>query len=466
MTLPSLGSSSLQSFFRQSKLTDWLLCILGSLLSFRMYWQIGYELTRTQSRELLLNFSGLFLIYGIVVTRRWDKRWIKRWLGIGVAFRLLFLLSVPVLSDDYFRFIWDGRLAAAGYNPYLYLPSQVIHSAVAGEAHLDKLLFEGLNSPHYFTVYPPLNQLMFLLSAWIGGNEVQLSVILLRVFILLAEGGVIWLMFHPTKPTALPLKKANNRQWGLLYALNPLVIAELTGNLHFEAVTLFFVLLAVRWLERPLKADKYGVGSAIALGLGAAVKLVPLLFLPLFMKRLGFVKGIRYSLISGAVLGILFIPFFRWELVLNFAESLDLYFQKFEFNASFYYLFREAGYWLTGYNPIQVLGPLLSLATLTSLVWIAFQRRSFLEKMLYSLTVYFLLATTVHPWYITTLVGLGALTRRWYPVVWSALLPLTYVAYSSVPYHENLRIAALEYILVLGCLCYEVFFKGLDWEAS
>ena len=440
--------------------------IVGGLLSLWMYRQIGYKLARTQSGELLLNFGGLFLIYGLVITRRWDEGGIKRWIGISIGFRLLFLLSIPVLSDDYFRFIWDGRLAAAGYNPYLYLPSQVLHSPLAAEAQLDKILFEGLNSPHYFTVYPPLNQLMFGLSAWVAGGNVLLSVVVLRLFILSAEVGVIWLMYYPIKPGTLSLKKARNRQGVLLYALNPLVVVELTGNLHFEAVTLFFVLLAVRWVERPLKRDTYGVGSAVALGLGAAVKLVPLLFLPLFIKRLGLVKGIRYSCITGSVLLVLFLPFFSKELVLNFAASLDLYFQKFEFNASFYYLLREAGFWLTGYNLIHVLGPLLSLATVTSLVWITFQRRSFLEKMLFSLTVYFLLATTVHPWYITALVGFGTLTGLWYPVVWSALLPLTYVAYSSIPYHENLRIVGLEYILVIGCLCYEVLLKGIDWDAS
>lgn len=450
----------------QGDKAKWIQCVLFCLLSVLTYWLIGYRFIRTQSGELILSFGVLFLIYGLIISQKWDKLWVRRWLWIALGFRLLFLLAIPVLSDDYFRFIWDGRLLAAGYNPYLYLPSALIDSPIAADAQLDSVLFEGMNSPHYFTVYPPLNQMMFGLAAWLAGGNTLLTVVLLRSFIVLAEAGIFWLMMYPSKSVNPVINKKKGGQFALIYALNPLVIVELTGNLHFEAVTLFFVLLAVRWLNTPFQGDKYYIASAVALGLGVAVKLLPLLFLPLFVKRLGIKKGLIYSAITGSVLLVLFLPFLSLELFLNFGKSLDLYFQKFEFNASFYYLLRELGYWLTGYNIIQQLGPFLSLITLISIVLIALQRRSFLEKMLFSLTVYFLLATTIHPWYITTLVAFGALTGRWYPILWSTLLPLTYVAYSSIPYHENLRVVGLEYILVLGCLCYEVFLKGLDWEAS
>jgi alpha-1,6-mannosyltransferase len=453
------------TLFQDDK-SKWIQCVLFCLGSVLAYWLIGYQFIRTQSAELILSFGVLFLIYGLIISQKWDELWVRRWLWIALGFRLLFLIAVPVLSDDYFRFIWDGRLVAAGYNPYLYLPSALIDSSIAADAQLDSVLFKGMNSPDYFTVYPPLNQIMFGLATWLAGGHTLLTVVWLRILIILAEAGIFWLMMYPSKSVSPLIHKNKRPQFALTYALNPLVIIELAGNLHFEAVTLFFVLLAVRWVNRPLQGDKYYSASAVALGLGAAVKLLPLLFLPLFIKRLGIRKGLIYSAITGGVLLVLFLPFISLELFFNFSKSLDLYFQKFEFNASFYYLLRELGYWLTGYNIIQQLGPFLSLITLFSIIWIVFQRRSFLEKMLFSLTVYFLLATTIHPWYITTLVAFGALTGRWYPVVWSALLPLTYIAYSCIPYHENLRVVALEYILVLGCLCYEVFLKGLDWEAS
>jgi len=69
--------------------------------------------------------------------------------GAAILFRVLLLFAPPLLSDDYFRFAWDGRLLAQGFNPYLYLPSTVIN-AVPG---LDEPLFQRLNSPQLLYLF-------------------------------------------------------------------------------------------------------------------------------------------------------------------------------------------------------------------------------------------------------------------------------------------------------------------------
>ena len=439
----------------------WLFFLIFCVLSATGHGLIGYCWSRSQIGELILTFAPLFLLYTIVILKQWPTKWIKRLMWVGVGLRLVFLMATPALSDDYFRFIWDGRLLASGYNPYLYLPSEILHTSIAKEANLTQALYEGLNSPHYFTVYPPLNQLIFGVAAWLGQGSVLISILVLRLFIIAAEVGSLCIMASFRWPKYL---QKSRREIVLVYALNPFVIMELVGNLHFEAVTLFFVLLALQGLMSLSKMPFQYPKSAVALGLGASVKLIPLIFLPLIVSRIGLLKGVKYSMITVGVVLVLFMPFMSEALFHNFGKSLDLYFQKFEFNASIYYLLREVGFWLTGYNVIQSLGPLLSLTTLVGVGWLALQRQNLLEKMLLALTLYFLLATTVHPWYITTLVALGAPTQRWYPVVWSALLPLTYVAYLSQPYQENSRIVTLEYLLVFGCLGYEFFVKGIDWE--
>lgn len=441
--------------------STWLFFLIFCVLSAIGHGLIGYCWSRSQIGELILTFAPLFLLYTIVILKQWPSKWIKRFIGVGVGLRIVFLIATPALSDDYFRFIWDGRLLASGYNPYLYLPSELVSTSIAKEVNLSQALYKGLNSPHYFTVYPPLNQLIFGIAAWLGRESVLVSIVVLRLFIIAAEIGNLWLMNSFRWPKYL---QKSRRGMVLVYALNPFVIMELVGNLHFEGVTLFFVLLAIRGLMSLPKVPYLYTKSAVALGLGASVKLIPLIFLPLIVGKIGLREGIKYSIITVGVVLALFIPFMSEALFHNFGKSLDLYFQKFEFNASVYYLLREVGFWLTGYNVIQSLGPLLSLTTLAGLSWLAFQRQNLLEKMLWTVTLYFLLATTVHPWYITTLVALGALTKHWYTVVWSALLPLTYVAYLSQPYQENLWIVALEYLLVFGCLGYEFFLKGIDWE--
>ena len=74
------------------------------------YGLVGYCWKRTQVGELILTFGALFLVYGLVISQKWDKLQTQKWIWSAMGFRVLLLFSVPTLSDDYFRFIWDGRL--------------------------------------------------------------------------------------------------------------------------------------------------------------------------------------------------------------------------------------------------------------------------------------------------------------------------------------------------------------------
>ncbi len=422
---------------------------------FRIGWLIGsaaayltlaYGVPRQQFGWLIGLLAGLFLGYGWVLNEKRggeETKWFDRFLfGSAIGFRLLFLLAPGQLSDDVYRFVWDGRFVAHGLNPYLYLPSQVLGTNVAHAAGLDKTLFQQLNSPHYFTVYPPVNQALFGLATWLSGGSLFWNVVWLRVPILLSEIGTLWLM------PKLLRRLGRNPNRALLYGLNPLVILELTGNLHFEAVMIFFVLLATWWLlEHPWMA------SAATLALAIGTKLLPLVLLPLIVRQLGWRKGVLYTALTGVLTVALFAPFASLELAQNVFSSLNLYFQKFEFNASVYYLLRTVGYWIKGYNTIERVGFWLSIATTLSILWIAFRRPkapgSVPIRVVATLTLYYALATTVHPWYITSLVAASVFTRFRYPLVWSALIPLSYGTYRTLPYRENLWLTALEYSLVL-----------------
>ena len=438
-------SAKLPQFFQKipAGLLFGLLVVLGVL----GYLLLGYFTLRTNFTQLISLFCALFGLYGLVLVWPWSQRYLQAWIGAAVGFRLLLLLVVPNLSDDYARFVWDGRLLAHGFNPYLYLPASLLNSPVLAQAGLNKALFDLLNSPQYFTVYPPLNQAFFGLAAWLSGQNLLLNIVFLRGFILVAELGTCWLLYSPKNPRRV-----------LIYALNPLVIIELTSNLHFEAVVIFFLILAFRWLQtRP-------VLSAGALALAIGTKLLPLLFLPLIVGQLGWRRAVVYCATLGLGIALLFWPFLSVELFQNMGKSLDLYFQKFEFNASLYYLARAIGFWYKGYNVIQTLGPALSLLAGLGIVWIGFSRwvgfgqnfQGLTSRALLSLLIYFLAATTVHPWYITTLVALCGFTVFRFPVVWSALLPLTYAAYAAVPFRENPWFLVLEY----GILS---IFVALEW---
>ncbi len=152
------------------------------------------------------------------------------------------------------------------------------------------------------------------------------------------------------------------------------------------------------------------------------------------LRRKEWKKSLTYLLISGVVFLVPFLFFFNQTILENISKSLDLYFRSFEFNASLYYLFREIGTFIMGYNPIATIGPFLGLTSISLILFFSWSPRlkfSLPERWLFVLTAYLLCATTVHPWYVVPLIALGSLTSFRFPIVWSAVLPLTYVAYQS-----------------------------------
>jgi hypothetical protein len=144
--------------------------------------------------------------------------------------------------------------------------------------------------------------------------------------------------------------------------------------------------------------------------------------------------------------------FVSQDLIENFGSSIDLYFRSFEFNASIYYLTREVGFWVVGYNVIQYIGPGLSLVTLLSVLAISLFRSrlkwNVFQVICVGLSIYFLLATTVHPWYIITLVGLAPLCGWRFPLLWSGVAILSYSHYAGGGFEENYFLITIEYIVL------------------
>ncbi len=410
---------------------------------------------------LLLLWSYSLRIRPILVNKPSDKGLSQhpdRFLfSSAVFFRLLLLLAIPALSDDYARFIWDGRLLLGGINPFRYLPVELMAGGVAPTFSPDPALYQRLNSPNYYTVYPPLNQALFALAAGFSPHSLLGSVVWLRTPILLAEIGSMWLM------VSLLRRAGRNPNLALLYALNPLVILELTGNVHFEAVMLFFVLSALWLWQRYDDTNRGALLSAGALALAICTKLLPVLLLPVIVATLGWQRGIRYSALVGGFTGLLFLPFFNLDMLRNMLESIDLYFRMFEFNASIYYLIRAVGYWLTGYNVLSKIGLWLSAITTVTLFFIAFSKKyPPAVRVLWMLTVYFAMATTVHPWYITSLVAVAVftVTDRWrfrYPLLWSGVVWLSYSAYRQMPVREDNTLLLIEYGTIFILLILEIY---------
>lgn len=179
---------------------------------------------------------------------------------------------------------------------------------------------------------------------------------------------------------------------------------------------------------------------------------------------------------------ILFFPLLNSEILAGFNESFTLYFKSFEFNASIYYLVREYGYWVYGYNIIQTVGWKLGLISAVMILLIAlWPFKSFYSKgelkfeqriykfpddmatvplvMMWIMLMYFLFTTTLHPWYICTLLMFSVFTSYRFVVIWSALIFLTYAGYTMNGFSEILSLTVLEYVVVIGYLVYELIWR-------
>lgn len=396
---------------------------------------LGYFTPRQSFEQLIGLYSALFIGYFFLIKTLKNAREV---IFLGVFFRLLLLFATPALSDDFYRFVWDGRLLFNGINPYTILPADFVQTIDFQTIISDKTIFDKLNSPNYYTVYPPLNQLIFAASAGLAQGSLFGNVIALRVFIVLAEISLLLIL----------MKNKNHGKFNL-YAFNPLIILELTGNLHFEGVVMCFLVLAYNFRKRIFL-------SAFLFACAVCVKMLPLIFMPLIIKQLGWKKGIIYALLVGLFTALFFLPFLDRMLIEKLFSSVNLYFQKFEFNASVYYLVRAVGFKIFGYNIIGTAGKIMAFLTFSSVLFISWKSKNLFAGALVILTLYFAMATTVHPWYATNLLVIAIFTQFRYPIVWSYTAFFSYATYQTNLYQENLWLVALEYLLVLGMMIYEI----------
>lgn len=430
-------------------ISAWKWWAFASLLLILLFFS-GYFLERHQSLLLLGLFASMFLAYVWVCIKRRQVS-INSHFYTGLSFRVLLLFMIPNLSDDLYRFIWDGQLTWHGIHPFAQIPS---YYAVEGiPSFLSMELFELLNSKEYFTVYPPVSQFFFMVTSAVTGGDIFWSAVIFRTLLIGAEVGSYYLLKRLALMQGIDPRRIS---W---YWLNPLVILEITGNLHFEGFMILFIFLAVL-----LVLNKHSWMAGVSMGLAIGVKLIPLLFLPVIWKQIGTKAFIQFTLGIAGTLLFYSIPFFDWTFFQGLGDSLSLYFQKFEFNASVYYLVREVGYWHKGYNIIGTAGPYLAVITFFLVIVFAWRqavaRIQMTTSMGISLTIYLMLATTVHPWYILLLVALMLFQSFKYPVLWSALIALSYLGYTETGYEENLWITFFEYAPVIVYMGYEFIFRN------
>ena len=409
----------------------------------------AYDLARFEHFKLIVLYSVLFGCYYLILKQLNIKEQHLSYLAIGL--RLVFLLAIPNLSQDFYRFIWDGRLILSGLNPYLTTPNNLMGSQADLFPQM-KMLFEGMGtlSAGHYSNYPPIHQLPFIIAAMLSKHSILGSVVVLRLILIAADLGILFFGKKLLRKLHLPTR---NIYW---FILNPLVIIELTGNLHFEGLMLLFFIMTLYYIH----TQKWHL-TALTMALSIAVKLIPIFSLPLVLNKLGWKKSIRFYLSVGGVCILLFIPFLKGDFFENYSNTIGLWFSKFEFNASFYYFLK----WATKLELIHSMGLVVS-AVLAFLIGFHLAHKKtkttqLILGVLWVFTGYFFISTTVHPWYIISLVLLSIYTNYRYTLVWSYTIIFSYLAYGQFNVYENSFILCLEYIPVFFVLARELKLKSM-----
>jgi alpha-1,6-mannosyltransferase len=356
-------------------------------------------------------------------------------LGLGILIRLSFFSSDPVGSDDVYRYVWDGKVQAAGINPYRCAPND---SALA-DLH-SSLLPGAVNHPDMKTVYFPFSQWLFLLAYRIAGE----SLWGLKAMLLAAEAatmaGILLLLSHLKLP----------RRLVLLYALCPLPILAFALDAHVDGFGLPLLIFGLLYHLRGRPAI-----GLLLLGLSMSVKPVALVVLPVlfFQARTG-ADRTRIALLP---LAVALLPFLPYALEINPVESLSTFAWHWLFNGAFFELVRS--FTQDNQHARLICGAALGV----SLVLLQFTRHDLLRKAALSVSLLLLFSPVVHPWYVTWLVVLLPVVPLRSGMVYAASVSLaiiTLVEYRLTgAWEQHPIILVLEYAPVVALFLPEVAGK-------
>ena len=319
---------------------------------------------------------------------------------MALAWRFPLLTSAPILSDDVYRYIWDGRVQRLGYNPYTSAPDdpalQEVHTAVTRKIHPTSAALP--------TIYPPAAQLFFR-----GVTSVHESVRAMTLAVLVCDVLIVVIILQWLATTQ------RDPWWVLAYAWHPLVAVEGAGAAHVDVLGVLFVMLTAYALAR-----RWPMVAAVSLAIAVTVKFLPIVLAPLLWRRV----RMRDAALAGVIALALFLPFVRgagWFPV----GSLGVYAERWRFNGLVFE-------WL---EPSLGTAGVLALVTIAGLTVAACARRCLPQNApaawAWPMATALLLLPVVYPWYLLWLTPF-LIARSTAPlVVWSLGVFFTYAVWHS-----------------------------------
>ncbi len=373
---------------------------------------------------LMLYFMGTYLIFNSLPPSGRSRSLVIIIIFFAVFFRAFLIPGGPKpLSDDIYRYIWDGRVQQTGINPYLYPPSSD-HL----ESLRDKKIYPHINRKDSPTIYPAGAQIFFRVSHALIGDRIfgfkalmvffDVMTILVLLSLLRAYG------FEETRI--------------FIYAWNPLVIFEIGYGGHLEALTVFLIVLAFYLNMKKKKAP-----AVLALAFSSAIKLYPALLLPALLNRGERFKGTAVFLFA---FFILYLPFLAaGHKITGF---LPVYFKNpYEsFNLGLKYLIMRL---FPGWDYL-IISKTFMLMLATTGIFFFFKEKREEQHLRYAYILIglliILMPSSLQPWYVIVLVPFLTFFPSGAWLLFTGTVALSYIKYASPAGIISDKILFLEYL--------------------
>jgi hypothetical protein len=343
-----------------------------------------------------LTVAGIVYLLAIrefFATTIFSRRVVILGLVLAAVWHIEFLRLPPGADDDIHRYVWDGRLQRLGYNPYIVVPSD----PAAKGLHTPET--RNLNNPDLPSPYPAGAQLFFR-----AVTAIHESTFALKVAFVVCDLVIVFVLLDVLRC---------NRQGAhlvLAYAWNPLLAIEVAGSGHIEIVGALLLLVSAAALVR-----RWRTTAAVGLGLAIAVKLLPVVLLPLYWKRV----RIRDAALAAAVVGLLYVPFLNHGRIP--IGSLGTYVQSFRFNGPVFAALDQVA-------PPQLLAGLAVLVGLVTATWIRSTAPEWSPDLFaWPMAAALLCAPVVFPWYLLWLLPFLTSASTLLIIIWTVSIIPTYV---------------------------------------
>jgi len=336
-------------------------------------------------------------------------------MSVALATRAALLPVTPTLSDDIYRYVWEGRVVSAGANPYALAPDDARLAPLR-----DVRVWPKVNHPELATIYPPAAEAGFALVA-----RLSPTLAAMKGWILIHDVALIGVLLAWCGSLGVP------RAAALVYAWNPLVLVEYAGSGHHEPTAMLFLALAF-WL-----AARRPVLSGLALAVGALIKLAPLVALPFLIRRWN-ARG-RAACLALLVPGLAWF----WILTRGAASGLRAYWAGWKNNPPLFdALERVTGSYANARVVAIVALAVVTLAAL-ALAWPA--ERATRAMLRAGVAV----SPVLHPWYLGWLVMFEPLapSAPWLLLTLTVTMNygLLHAPFERATYHASAAVRLIEY---------------------